>query len=233
MEVRKRPGGELAARPLHFIWLLDVSGSMDGDKIQSLNYAIKNALPAMKKIADENPNADVLVRCITFGADVKWHIGTAIKVADFEWADVQAAGLTPMGKALDMLADQLKIPPMTDRALPPILVLITDGQPTDDFNSAHQRLMQLPWAKKAVRIGIAIGDDADVNVIDKFIGNPEIKTLVANNSEQLTNFIRWASTAVLQAASSPSSQVTGQTGTGNVPIAVQPDSSNVSQDVVW
>ena len=31
----KRPGGELATRPLHFIWIADCSGSMSGEKIQT------------------------------------------------------------------------------------------------------------------------------------------------------------------------------------------------------
>ena len=228
----KRPGGELSNRPLHFIWILDVSGSMDGDKIQSLNYAIRNSIPAMKSVADENPNAEVLVRCITFGDEVKWHIGNAVNVADFEWQDVQAGGMTPMGKAMNLLADQLKIPPMTDRALPPVLVLITDGQPTDDFATAYQNLMQESWAKKAVRLGIAMGDDADSSVIEKFIGNKEIKPLVAHNSDQLVNFIKWASTAVVKAASSPASQLKGEVITGNVPV-IMPDTSDLSQDVVW
>ena len=88
-----------------------------------------------------------------------------------------------MGQALKLVADQLKIPPMTDRALPPVLVLITDGQPTDDFKSGLQALMNEPWGKKAVRIGIAIGSDADEKVLQDFIGNPEIRPLQANNSE--------------------------------------------------
>jgi hypothetical protein len=39
----KRPGGELATRPLHFIWIADGSGSMAVDgKIQALNTAIRD-----------------------------------------------------------------------------------------------------------------------------------------------------------------------------------------------
>ena len=230
MEGTKRPGGELANRPLHFIWILDVSGSMSGDKIQSLNYAIRNSIPAMKADADDNPNAAVLVRCITFGSEVKWHIGTAVNVADFEWQDVQAGGMTPMGKAMNMLADQLKIPPMTDRALPPIIVLITDGQPTDDFAADYHNLMQEQWAKKAVRLGIAIGDDADLSVIKKFIGNKEIEPLVAHNSDQLVKYIKWASTAVLKAVSSPASPNGGGVPTLPFPL---PDPSDADQTSVW
>src|ERR1700683_1465271 len=45
----RRPGGQMAARPLHFIWLADGSGSMRVDgKIQALNNAIREAIPHMQ-----------------------------------------------------------------------------------------------------------------------------------------------------------------------------------------
>ena len=38
-EKMKRPGGELASRPLHFFWIVDCSGSMYGEKIGTVNHA--------------------------------------------------------------------------------------------------------------------------------------------------------------------------------------------------
>lgn len=52
----KRPGGELATRPLHFIWLADCSGSMSIDgKIQALNNAIREALPRIRTVPTKIP----------------------------------------------------------------------------------------------------------------------------------------------------------------------------------
>jgi uncharacterized protein YegL len=227
-----RPGGELATRPLHFIWIADCSGSMAIDgKIQSLNTAIKEAIPNMQDVADENPNAQVLVRAVKFSDGAQWHVSQATDVADFRWDDLEAGGVTSMGRALTLVADQLKIPPMTDRALPPVLVLISDGQPTDDFTSGLQALMNEPWGRKAVRIAIAIGDDADQDVLKKFIGNPELRPLQANNPEALTKYIRWVSTAVLKSASSPASQSGESTPGLNVPIPVIPDMGTATDDV--
>ena len=185
-----RPGGELATRPLHFIWIADCSGSMDVDgKIQSLNTAIKEAIPHMQDVADENPNAQVLVRAVRFSDGAQWHVSQPTDIADFKWEDLDAGGVTAMGRALTIVADQLKIPPMTDRALPPVLVLISDGQPTDDFSGGLQALMNEPWGRKAVRVAIAIGEDADQEVLNKFIANPELKPLQANNPESLIKYI--------------------------------------------
>ncbi|MGC9520549.1 MAG: vWA domain-containing protein [Anaerolineae bacterium] len=236
----KRPGGELATRPLHFIWIADCSGSMKTDgKIQALNVAIREAIPHMQKVASENPNAQVLVRAIKFSNGAQWHISQPTPVEDFKWEDLKADGVTDMGKALSMVAEQLKIPPMTDRALPPVLVLISDGQPTDSFEKGLKELMDQPWGKKAVRIAIAIGSDADYDVLQKFIGHVEIKPLQANNPEALVNYIKWVSTAVLKSASSPASQSAGNTPVTNVPVPAVPtvtptaDDGPTSAEDVW
>ncbi len=237
--MKKRPGGELAARPLHFIWITDCSGSMAVDgKIQALNFAIKDAIPHMRNVADENPNAQVLVRALKFSSGAQWHTADATPVENFTWNDLNAGGVTDLGRALSMLADALKIPPMTDRALPPVLVLLSDGQPTDNHTGGLQALMNQPWGKKAVRIAIAIGEDADHEVLQEFIGNPEIKPLQANNPEALVNHIKWVSTAVLKSASSPASQGSEGSagGNGNVPIPlpVDDDDADVSSaNDVW
>lgn len=232
----KRPGGELATRPLHFIWICDCSGSMSVDgKIQALNNAIRQSLPLMQTAAAENPNATVFVRVLKFSDGAQWLISQPTPVEDFQWQDLNADGVTDMGKALSMVAEQLKIPPMTDRALPPVLVMISDGQPTDDFSSGLKKLMEQPWGKKAARVAIAIGQDADYEVLQKFIGNPELKPLSANNPDQLINRIKWVSTAVLKSVSSPASQskdsVSGRT---NVPIPIPvTDGANVDSNDVW
>ena len=202
----RRPGGELASRPLHFIWIADSSGSMEQDgKIQALNTAIREAIPHMKKVAEDNPNAQVLVRAVKFSNGAQWHLSQPTPVSDFAWTDLAAEGETDMGKALQLVAEQLKMPPMSERALPPVLVLLSDGQPTDDFDGGLKALMEQPWGKKAVRIAISIGRDADPEVLQKFIGNSELKPLAANSPEALVRHIKWASTAVLKSASSPAS----------------------------
>ncbi|PHV71011.1 tellurium resistance protein [Sporanaerobium hydrogeniformans] len=202
----KRPGGEMASRPLHFIWILDCSGSMMGEKIQSLNYAIKQTIPDMRAAAAENPNAKLYVRAAKFSEGASWHVATPTTIEEFEWLDIEADGLTDMGKAFHLVADQLEMPPMPERALPPVLVLLSDGQPTDSYKEGLERLLSLPWGKKAVRIAIAIGSDADTTVLKEFIHQSEIPVLQANNPEALVKYIKWASTVAKQ-VSSPNSRV--------------------------
>jgi uncharacterized protein YegL len=229
----KLPGGPLATRPLHFIFIADCSGSMAGDKVQALNHAIREAIPHMREVAKGNPNAEVLVRSVKFSVGAQWHQSQPTNVETFEWKDLSAGGMTDMGQALSLVAGTLKTPPMPERALPPVLVLVSDGEPTDDFDSGLRALMAEPWGKKAVRLGIAIGEGARVEVLQRFIGHNEIQPLQANNAEQLVRFIRWASTAVLQAASAPASQTQAAPAGVNVPLPPPPAAAPSDPNDVW
>jgi uncharacterized protein YegL len=233
----KLPGGALASRPLHFFWIADCSGSMAHDgKIQALNNAIREAIPHMQQVAHENPNALVLVRAIAFASGARWHVAQPVPIGDFRWHDLSAGGTTDMGKALKLLAQQLTPDSMPVRALPPVLVLISDGQPTDSFESGLAALMEQPWGKKAVRIAIAIGDDADEEILQRFIGHSEIKPLQAHNAESLVRYIRWASTEVLKSASSPATLLLSDyrdRPMTNVPLPVPPDLPPIDADDVW
>ena len=117
-----------------------------------------------------------------------------------------------ISSGLSIVLKQLRMPPMPERALPPVLALLSDGQPTDDFDGGLKELLDLPWGKKAVRMAIAIGQDCDREILQKFIANPELRPLEANSPEALVSQIKWVSTVVVQAASAPPSPTLGLPG---------------------
>lgn len=225
---------KVAARPLQFIWILDCSGSMKGEKIQQLNFAIRDAIPAMQDVAAENINAEILIRAVKFSSGAQWHMAVPTSVDDFTWTDLNADGVTDMGKALSLVAEQLDTNNMPDRGLPPVLVLVSDGEPTDDYKGGLSELMSKPWAKKAARIAIAIGQDANTDVLEEFIGNSELKPLQANNAQTLVNYIKWVSTQVLKSVSAPSSHTNDmmQNNT-NVSIVMPADDTIQDETEVW
>lgn len=190
-----RPGGELASRPLNFFWVVDCSGSMYGEKIGVVNNAIQSVLPEMVDEAADNPNAQLLIRTLKFSTGASWITENPVKVEEYAWEDLEATGVTDLGKAFELLAGQLSVEQMGERALPPVIVLLSDGQPTDDYKKSLDNFKKLPWAKKAVKIAISIGQDADDEVLFDFTGNKEL-ILQANNAKMLAKMIKWASTAV-------------------------------------
>jgi uncharacterized protein YegL len=191
-------GGPMARRQLHFVWILDVSGSMQaGGKIQALNVAISEALPSLRAAAQGNLSADVMVRAVTFSTGARWHYPTPIPVGEFRWEPVEAGGFTDMGTALALVAEGMHVPPMPERGLSPVLVLVSDGQPTDNFDDGLRQLLSTTWGARAIRLAIAIGRDADQNVLQTFIGHDSgQRPVLANNPDAIIAAIRWASTAV-------------------------------------
>jgi uncharacterized protein YegL len=229
------PNVEFASRPLNFFWIVDQSGSMNGNgKIQALNRAIREALPHMQQAARENPNARILVRVLTFGDGAQWHVSQATPVEEFNWLDIAAVprAATPMGQAMLALAQQMKVPPMQQRALPPVCVLVSDGQPTDDFNAGLRAFMAEEWGKRSVRLAIAIGGDADLEPLRDFIGNDELEPLKADNPEALVAQIRWASVEVLKAVSQP--RIENGTNAEVAPVVVPSSIASPSdKSVIW
>jgi uncharacterized protein YegL len=198
-----RPGVQLARRPLHFFLLVDCSGSMaSAGKMTALNTAVREVLPHLSETAQSNPHAEITVRSIGFATGAHWHIQSPTHPDDVVWQDLQPGGYTDLGAALDLLATVLTVPPMDERALPPAIVLVSDGMPTDDFEDALQRLHALPWAARAVRMAVAIGHDASYETLTRFIGDPELEPVTASNPEQLVMALRWATVHVARAASS-------------------------------
>ncbi len=209
-----RPGGAVGRRPLPFIWICDCSGSMYGEKIESLNFAIKNALPAMRKTAENAPGTQVLVQTLSFANYVRWEQAVATPVETLTWTDLKIEGAplssgTRIGEALSWVATILPKPTAT--FFPPVLALVTDGMATDDVEKGLQSLMAMPAGAKAIRVAIAIGEDADSNALRRFIGNDEIKPFRARNAPDLVRLIRAVSTAPLRMSSTP---LLARSGTG-------------------
>ena len=118
------------------ILLTDVSGSMASDgKIQALNQAIQQMVSVF---ADEDDlRAEIHVAVITFGgAAASLHIPLT-PAAQITWQDMPAAGGTPLGAALNLatalVEDRGQVP---TRAYRPTIVLISDGQPNDEWEKA-------------------------------------------------------------------------------------------------
>ena len=83
-----------------------------------------------------------------------------------------------------------------DHSKKPHIVLITDGYPTDDWESGLKKLRSTYWGENAVRMAVALGGTADedgsMEVLKLFVGNvPDAKDklLKADTPDQLTKCI--------------------------------------------
>lgn len=205
-----RLGGSLARRPLHFFWILDRSGSMAADgKINSLNVAVREAVPLLADAARTNPGAQVFVRALAFASSVTWVVPDPTPVETFRWSnlEVEERGLTELGLALREMATQMRRLAAEDRGFAPVLVLVSDGQPTNtktpSFRAGLEELVTERWGDKAVRMAVGIGRDADMEALQQFIGRGEIEPLRADNPDQLVEAVNFMSTLAVRLSSTP------------------------------
>ena len=210
------PGGTIQHRKLEFFWLVDCSGSMNGRKITSLNFAISEAIPAIKRAAAENPHIQVEMRAIRFSDRAEWHVGPdPVPLSAFSWTPLQPGGMTATAEAIRLLAEQLTLEKMPQRGVPPVCILVSDGHCTNtesEYKRAIDSLTRLPWGAKAVRLAIGMGEEGEYNEEELlyFVSHKEIGVLKANTPQKLVNYIHWVSTV----ATASSSQ--GQSAPANV-----------------
>ena len=205
------PLGSVTRGKLHFFWVADNSGSMKSQgKIEALNNAIHECLPATREANQSNPFADMLVRAIRFSTGAEWHVPDPTPVEEFEWTDLEADGITDMGAAIRLLSEELTPSKMGRRALPPVIVLLSDGAPTDEWEKDLARFNETGWGRpgRTVRVAVAIGRDADKDVLARFTGTRET-VFEADNAQRLTELIKWASVTLSKFASSGASRVGG------------------------
>ena len=191
----------LVRRQLQVILALDCSGSMRGSKIASLNYAMRAAIPELRAVAADNPEVDVRVRVLRYASDAQWLVQQPVPVEELQWPELVADGETHTGEALCRIAEVLTPEGMPGRQLPAVVVLASDGHASDDIEAGLQRFFAAPYAPSAVRIAIAIGTDADLDILERFIDHPTLRPLRANNAQDLVRHIKWATSMPVKSIS--------------------------------
>lgn len=185
---------EQADSQLYFTWLIDCSGSMSGYRIATVNFAVQNAIRSMRDMAMKNHSLQLMIGTISFSSGARWVTHGYIKAEEYSWQDLEASGCTDVGKALELVTDELA-PQKPDEyvsTLSPVFVLLTDGFPTDDYKNALNRFNSQAWRKKPVKIAIAIGRDVDWTFLEEFTGNKEL-VLHADTAQELIEQIKWVS----------------------------------------
>lgn len=183
------------AKPLPVILLLDVSGSMgERGKIHNLNDAVRDMLNTFSDT--ENSETEIHVAIITFGAQVKLH-QPLTSASAIRWQDLSAAGLTPLGTALEMakamIEDKDVVP---SRAYRPTVVLVSDGGPNDAWEKPLNAFISDGRSAKCDRMAMAIGADADEAVLGKFIEGTPNRLFYAENAKQLKDFFDFVTMSV-------------------------------------
>ena len=208
---------EIPRRTMVLFFVVDTSGSMDGAKIGAVNTAIEEVIPAIQDVSDENADAQIKIAALEFSSGATWHTPSGPVPADqFHWNYLDAAGVTDFGAACRALNEKLSTKAFMQEAtgsFAPAIFLLSDGDPTDDWQSALQTLKQNNWFRAAVKVAVAIGEDANKDMLKEFTGSMEA-VLEVHNSAMLKKMIKFVSVRASQVASK-SSNVSEGGGSGD------------------
>jgi uncharacterized protein YegL len=211
-----KPEG-IASRTMVLFFMADTSWSMDGKKIGTLNEAIKNVIPEIQEISDNNADAKIKIAAMKFSNGAEWLYPTPIEAENFKWKYLNTDGLTDFGTACKMLNEGLSRKEETggfmyaaSGSFAPAIFLLSDGEPTDEYHNALEQLKNNNWFKNAIKIAIAIGDDANVDVLTEFTGSKEA-VITVHTPEALGKLIRFVAVTSSQIGSK--SQDASATGT--------------------
>lgn len=199
------PVDKLPRRSLTVFFLIDTSGSMAGGKISSLNVAIRDTLPMLKQISSENTDTEIKIAALQFASGCDWMYPRPLPVEDFEWNDLEATGLTSLGAAYQELQKKLSqtsgFMRESNASCAPVMILFSDGVPTDDAKHGLDHLKDNNWYKAAIKIAVAIGDDANKDVLKEFVNNHSEAVLTVHNVTDLKKMIYLVSVTASQVAS--------------------------------
>lgn len=197
---------EVARRTMVLFFLVDTSGSMEGAKIGTLNQAIEDVIPEIRDISQNNADAEIKIAVLEFSSGAKWVTPFPIPAEDFEWQYLNAVGLTDFGEACKELDEKLSRNTfMSDitGSFAPAIFLLSDGAPTDEYKNNLNNLWNNNWFKKAIKVAVAIGEDANKNILAEFTGNIE-GVLSVHNPEALKKMIKFVSVTSSQIGSKSS-----------------------------
>lgn len=192
---------EVAARTMALFYLFDKSGSMFGTKIGQVNNAMKDIPKIIKEVADGAPNANIVVAAASFSSDVEWITPKPQTPEEFinSWKDMKAEGLTSLGAMLKSLNEKMSRKEfLGDNPmgyLAPGVIILSDGEPTDDWETPLKELRKNNWFKNAIKVAFAVGDDANKDVLAEICGTKEAVVSI-DDPEKIRQYIKFVTATV-------------------------------------
>ena len=202
---------EIPRKTMIMFFLIDTSGSMDGDKIATVNDAMREILPDIQNISNSNADALIKIAVLDFASGTEWVTPLPQDLDTFRWQNLEAGGVTDLGEAcMELNAKLNRDSFLQDKVgnYAPVIILMSDGAPTDDFKSGLVALKQNKWFGAAIKIALAVGSDADFDSLAQFTGNKELVIPIMGKA-MMKRMIRFVSVTSSKIGSSKAGDGTG------------------------
>lgn len=177
-------------RRLPVYLLLDVSGSMTGEPIESVRNGLQMLISALRGEPQALETAYLSV--ITFESSAK-QVVPLTDLASFQEPVLSAGGTTALGEALILLCNKVDTEVnKTTKDWKPLVFIMTDGVPTDDWQKGAEKIKK----KELTVIACAAGFDADTNILKQITEN--VVQLHSASSGDLAAFFKWVTDTIVK-----------------------------------
>lgn len=184
-------------------FLIDVSSSMKGERIDTMNRAMREVLPDLINIGGSN--TDIRVAVLEFSSGWNWITPEPMLLEEYQnWKNLVADGVTDLGMALEELNTKMSRKQFLNSpslSFAPVVFLITDGYPTDNYKKGLDILRKNKWFQAGIKIALALGSGVDRKILEEFTGDPEF-VVEAKDTKMLYQLVRQISVMSSQIGSS-------------------------------
>jgi uncharacterized protein YegL len=200
-------------RRLPVYLLIDTSGSMAGEPIEAVRQGVRALLSDLK--GDPQALESAYLSIITFSSSAK-QLVPLTELMTFNEPQFDAGGSTMLGEALKLLERCLDTEVRKSTATQkgdyrPLVFVMTDGQPTDKWEEAADRIRA---RKPANIIACAAGSAADVNMLKRI--TETVVSLSSLKPDDLKAFFKWVSSSI-KLKSVPNAAAADPSGVGALP----------------
>ncbi len=185
------------SRQLPVYLLIDSSGSMNGEPINSVNEGLRAMMNALRQ--DPYALETVLLSVITFDREVKEVFPlTPIEEVQLEDIEPPPSGATHMGEALKYLVNRYhkdikKKKSGVEGSFSPMVFVMTDGKPSD-LQLFEEMVIKLKSLKFASIVGCAAGPKAKTEFLKQF-ADPVV-SMESTDSSAFSAFFKWVSASI-------------------------------------
>jgi uncharacterized protein YegL len=248
------------AKPLPVIFLLDTSDSMNivinpdevvrtgrtgyaegqaveyvsggKSRIDVLSEATRRMLGTFTK--EESQANEFLVSVVTFGGTASL-VQAPTPASEVQFANLQATGGTPLGAAIDvaktLVEDKERTP---SRAYRPLVVLVSDGEPNDCWETKLDYFIGNGRSAKCDRMALGIGQDAIQGkgraTLERFIAGTEHQVFEAKDADEIHKFFKRVTMSVVSRGLSQDPNVVPKDSTLQPPAPSTPTPQPATPD---
>ena len=189
------------SRRLPVYLLLDCSGSMAGDPIIAVNEGLGMIHHLL--IGDPQALETVFISIILFSDQADQYPLTPID--QFQPPTLTAGGKTALGAALRLLVQSIEqdlvlSSPNQHGDYRPIVFLLTDGEPTDNYREPLEQIKALRGSRKPTMVALGCGSGVNTAILREITENEFLMHTVGR--EQIMGFFRWMSGSIIVASHS-------------------------------